>query len=157
MSIEFLSVKQFLMKQLNEAYSLNDEMSFKVSVADITQEEASWQMNEVTWTIEQIIYHVASSVIEYCKQGFGVWDEAYDKPIGDISLMLGLSDRAFNHLIMQISSVDDFYMFDPIETKFHGESGAHFFWIMIMHYITHAAQIRTIRRAYGSRTDYYPI
>ncbi|MEI7634584.1 MAG: hypothetical protein WCK47_09945 [bacterium] len=40
---------------------------------------------------------------------------------------------------------------------FHGESARHFIWVMIMHYISHAAQIRTIRRAYGSRTDYHPI
>ena len=157
MVIEFLSVKQLLMKQLNDAYSLNEEMSFKVSVANLTQEEASWQINGDTWSIEQIIFHIASSVIEYCKQGFGTWDKEYDKPIDDISSMIDLSDKAFNHLMEQITSLDDFFLFDPIDTKSHGESGAHFFWMMIMHYITHAAQIRTIRRAYGPRTDYYPI
>ena len=45
----------------------------------------------------------------------------------------------------------------PIETKLHGDSHAHFFWIMIAHDLSHAAQTRSIRRAYGSRKGFYPI
>ena len=38
----------------------------------------------------------------------------------------------------------------PIDTQSHGESAARFFWIMIMHDISHVARSGRIRRAYGA-------
>jgi hypothetical protein len=151
-----LKAKELLLKQLHDVYSGDDEMSLQASLGDLSQEEASWRMNDTTWTIEEILYHVAACEIEYCRQGFGK-GLAYDKPIGDIGQMLALLGEAHAHLVgcLEILPEDD--LDKPIPTRWHGESAAHFFWIMILHRASHAAQIRTVRRAYGSRTDYYPI
>jgi hypothetical protein len=151
-----LNAKKLLLKQLHDAYSGDDEMSLQASLGDLSQEEASWRMNETTWTVEEILYHLASCEIEYCRQGFGKGLE-YDKPLGDVGQMLVLLDRAHAHLVGCLEACADEDLDRPIPTRSHGESAAHFFWIMVMHRVSHAAQIRTIRRAYGSRTDYYPI
>jgi hypothetical protein len=151
-----LKAKQLLLKQLHDAYSGDDEMSLQASLGDLDQKEASWRLNETTWTIEEIVYHVAMCEIEYCRQGFGQGLE-YDKPLGDIAQGLALLDRAHMLLAGCLEGCTEEDLDRPIPTRFHGESAAHFFWIMVMHRVSHAAQIRTIRGAYGSRTDYYPI
>ena len=71
--------------------------------------------------------------------------------------MAELLDKAHGNLVSCLEACSDEDLDRPIPTHSHGESAAHFFWIMAMHRISHAAQIRTIRRAYGSRTGYYPI
>jgi uncharacterized damage-inducible protein DinB len=151
-----LNAKQLLLKQLHDAYSGDDEMSLQASLGDLSPEEASWRMNGTTWTIQEILYHVASCEIEYCRQGFGKGLE-YGKPLDDVEQMLELLDRAHMHLVGCLEACSEEDLDRPIPTHSHGESAAHFFWIMTMHRVSHAAQIRTIRRAYGSRTDYYPI
>ena len=147
---------QLLLKQLNDAYSGDDEMSLQASLGDLSPEEASWRMNDTTWTIQEILYHLAACEIEYCRQGFGK-GLSHAKPIGDVRQMLALLDRAQAHLAGCLEAVPEDALDRPIPTKWHGESAAHFFWIMIMHRVSHAAQIRTIRRAYGSRTHFYPV
>jgi hypothetical protein len=149
--------KQLLLTQTHEAYVGDDEMSLKVAVEALTQAEASWRLNETTWTIEEILYHVASCKIEYCRQGFGRWTEEYAKPIGDVEAMMALLDRAHEHLVQCLESCSGAALEAPIPTRSHGKSAAHFFWIMIMHDITHASEIGMIRRAYGTWTDYYPV
>jgi uncharacterized damage-inducible protein DinB len=148
--------KDLLLKQLHGAYSDDDEMSLQASLGDLSQEEASWRMTDTTWTIEEILYHVAACEIEYCRQGLGKGLE-HGKPMGDVEQMLALLDQAHAHLVGCLEAVPEEDLDKPIPTQWHGESAAHFFWIMIMHRVSHAAQIRTIRRAYGSRTHYYPI
>jgi uncharacterized damage-inducible protein DinB len=149
-----LDTKQFLLKQLRDAYVGDEEMSLHASLGNLSQEEASWRMNETTWTIEEIVYHIAACEIEYCRQGFGV-GLAHDRPVGDIAAGLKLLDRAHAHLVSCLEALPEEALDEPIPTQWHGESSAaHFFWIMIMHRVSHAAQIRTIRRAYGSRTHY---
>jgi uncharacterized damage-inducible protein DinB len=151
-----LKAKELLLKQLHDAYSGDDEMSLQASLGDLSPEEASWRMNDTTWTIEEILYHVAACEIEYCRQGFRKGLE-YGKPIGDIRQMLALLDKAHAHLVGCLKALPEDDLDKSIPTQWHGESAAHFFWIMIMHRVSHAAQIRSIRRAYGSRTDFYPI
>jgi uncharacterized damage-inducible protein DinB len=151
-----LNAKQLLLKQLHDAFSGDDEMSLKASLGDLSQEEASWRMNDTTWTIEEILYHVAACEIEYCRQGFGKGLE-HDKPMGDVERMFALLEKAHAHLVGCLETVPEGDLDVLIPTEWHGESVAHFFWIMIMHRVSHAAQIRAIRRAYGSRTHYYPI
>ncbi len=148
---------KLLLKQLQDAFSGDDEMSLKASLKGLTQEEASWRLNDTTWTIEEILYHIASCEIEYCKQGFGKWKWEYDRTIGDICRTLDLLDKAHEHLVECLEGCSEDDLEKPIKTRYHGESAAHFFWIMIMHRISHAAQIRTIRRAYGSRKHFYPL
>ncbi len=152
-----METKELLLSELEEAYSGSGEMSLKVSLEELTPEEASWRLNETTWTIEEIVYHVASVAIEYCKQGFGKWSSDYDRPVGDLKGVLSLLDKAHRHLVQCLQECTEESLHEPLETKFHGESTRHFFWVMVMHYISHGAQIRTIRRAYGSRTHFYPI
>jgi hypothetical protein len=151
-----LKTKQLLLKQLRDAFSGDDEMSLQASLGDLSQEEASWRMNDTTWTIEEILYHVAACEIEYCKQGFGKGLE-YGKPVGDVKEMLVLLDRAHAHLVGCLEALPEGDLDEPIPTQWHSESAAHFFWIMVMHRVSHASQIRSIRRTYGSRTDFYPV
>ena len=65
-----MTAKELLIKQMKSSFSEDDEMSLKASIDSLSAEEASWKMNDVTWTIEEILYHIASCKIEYCRQGF---------------------------------------------------------------------------------------
>jgi hypothetical protein len=132
-------------------------MSLKASIGGLTQEEASWRLNDKTWTIEEIIYHTAYWKIEYCRQGFGKWQSKVEKTIGDIGRTVDFLDMAQEHLVQCLRELPDQDLDKPIKTKYHGESAAHFFNIMQMHDISHGAQIRTISRAYGSRTHFFPV
>jgi hypothetical protein len=152
-----MNIKQLLLKQTHEAYAGDAEMSLLAALEELTSAEAGWRLNETTWTIEENLYHVASCKIDYCQQGFGRWSEVYPKPLGDLAPLLALLDRAHQHLVQCLERCTEADLAEPIPTRFHGQSAAHFFWIMIMHDITHASAIAMIRRAYGSRTDFYPI
>ena len=151
-----MNAKQLLLEQLRDAYSGDDEMSLRASLGDLRHEEAAWRLNDTTWTIAEIVYHVASCEIEYCRQGFDRGIE-HDKPLDDVPRLLALLDHAHDLLVRCLQQCPDEDLDKPIPTRWHGESAAHFFWIMIMHRISHAAQIRTIRRVYGSRVHFYPI
>jgi uncharacterized damage-inducible protein DinB len=151
-----VNTKQLLLKQLQDAYSDDDEMSLQASLADLTTEEASWRMNDTTWTIAEILYHLYSCEIEYCKQGFGQ-SISYDKPLEDVGALMALLDQAHALMVRCLEACSEEALDQPIPTRWHGESATHFFWIMVMHRVSHAAQIRTLRRAYGTRTHYYPI
>ena len=151
-----MNAKALLLKQLQDCYSGDDEMSLLASLADLAPEEAAWRMNDTTWTIGEILYHLYSCEIEYCRQGFGQ-SIPYDKPLGNVPALLGLLDQAQALMVRCLSGCSEQALDQPIPTEWHGESAAHFFWIMAMHRVSHAAQIRTLRRAYGSRTHYYPI
>ena len=155
-----MNAKQLLLKQLHDAYSGDDEMSLLASLGDLSAEEAGRRLNDTTWTIGEILYHVYSCEIEYCKQGFGRAidpDGVYDKPLEDVAALLGRLDQAQALMVRCLDECSDEALDQPIPTQWHGESAARFFWIMVMHRVSHAAQIRTLRRAYGSRTHYYPI
>ena len=152
-----MTVKELILKQVRDAFSGDDEMSLKVSLGELTQEEASWRLNDRTWTIEEIIYHVAYWKIEYCRQGFGKWQSRVKRTIGNIDQTIDLLDIAHEHLTQCLEELPEHDLDKPIESKYHGESAAHFFNIMLMHDISHGAQIRTIRRAYGSRTHFRPV
>jgi uncharacterized damage-inducible protein DinB len=151
-----VNAKQLLLKQLHDCYSGDDEMSLMASLGDLTAEEAGWRLNDTTWTVAEILYHLYSCEIEYCKQGFGQ-SIPYDKPLEDPTALLDLLAQAHALMARCLSECPEEALEQPIPTRWHGESAAHFFWIMVMHRISHAAQIRTLRRAYGSRTHYYPI
>ena len=151
-----MNVKELLLKQLDDVYSGDDEMSLHASLGDLAPEEAARRLNDTTWTVAEILYHAASCEIEYCRQGFGQGIE-YDKPLDDLPRLLDLLERAHGLLVRCLQGCSLDALDQPIPTRWHGESAAHFFWIMILHRASHAAQIRTLRRAFGSRTHYYPI
>jgi len=150
-------MKELLQKQIVEAFDADDEMLLLCSLDALEQTEAEWKLNPVTWSIEEILYHVGSCKIEYCKQGFAKWTGDYPRPFGDVSAMADLARTSHEHFLQCLDSCTEDDLRRSMPTRHHGESAAHFFWIMIMHDISHGAQIRAIRRAYGSRTDYYPV
>ena len=151
-----MKAKDLLLKQLHDAYEGDDEMSLQASLVDLTAQEASRRLNDKTWTIDEILYHVASCEIEYCRQGYSRGIE-YQRTVGDLDATLALLERAHDLLVSCLQGCPGGDLDKPIPTRWHGESAAHFFWIMVMHRVSHAAQIRTIRRSFGSRTDYYPV
>ncbi len=150
-------MKDVLLTQVADAFDGNPEMSLLCSVQNLPEGEAEWKLNDTTWSIEEILFHVASCKIHYCKQGFGLWQGTIPKPFGDVKQMIDLNRKAQEHLIDCLTKTSEAMLKQPIPTTCHGETAAHFFWIMAMHDVSHGAQIRTIRRAQGSRTDYYPV
>ena len=150
-------MKELLLKQTYDAFAGSEEMSLLCSLKDLTQPEAEWRLNSTTWTIEEILYHVASCKLEYCKQAFGKWTKEIPTSFGDIQKMLDLTRQAHEHVAKCLGECSESDLLRPVPTAFHGESAANVFWVLIMHDICHGAQIRTIRRALGTRTDYYPI
>lgn len=151
-----MNPKELLLEQLHDAFEGDDEMSFKASLGGLTPQKAAWRLNDTTWTIEEILYHVASCEIEYCRQGFDL-TVACERTVGDPGATLALLDRAHALLTQCLQACREEDLGKPIPTQLHGQSAAHFFGVMVMHRVSHAAQIRTIRRAFGSRTDFYPI
>jgi hypothetical protein len=150
-------MKELLLNQLHDAFASSVEMSLLCSVSDLTQEEAEWRLNATTWTIEEILFHVASCKVEYCKQAFGMWSDDLLKPFGKIQQMIDFTKQAHEHAVDCLTRCSEAHLHQPVPTTFHGESAAHLFWVLIMHDISHGAQIRTIRRAYGTRTDFYSV
>jgi len=150
-------MKELLRTQTEDAFVRSEEMSLLCSVKDLTQTEAEWRLNPTIWTIEEILYHVASCKLEYCTQAFGKWKEVIAQPFGTIQGMISLANTAHRHVMQCLDECTEEDLRRPVPTTFHGESAGHLFWILIMHDISHGAQIRTIRRAYGTRTDYYPV
>jgi uncharacterized damage-inducible protein DinB len=150
-------MKDLLHKQIIDAFDKDEEMSLMSSVDNLTQEESEWKLNDTTWTIEEILYHVASCKISYCKEGFSKWKGPDEKPFGNIKAMIDMNHKAHKHLLECLNSCTEEELLKPIPTRYHGETAANFFWIMIMHDINHGAEIKAIRRAYGSYSDYYPI
>lgn len=147
-------MKDLLIMQTLDSFEDNPEMSLMSSVQNLTQQEAEWKFNESTWTIEEILYHVASCKLIYCQQGFARWHEAIEKPFGSIQAMIALNRKAHDHLLSCLRQCSDEDLSRPIPTRFHGKTAANFFWIMLMHDVNHGAEIKMIRRAYGSLTDF---
>jgi hypothetical protein len=153
-----MTTKDLLVEQTHLAYAGDPEMSLKASLAGVTDAIASRTLVDQSWTIEEIVYHLASCKIEYCRQGFGRWTDTCEKPAGSFARMIDLLDRAQTHLSECLESCSEADLARPIPTQFHGESAARFFTIMIMHDVAHAAQIRTRLRVFGVRSDgYYPV
>lgn len=163
-----ISVKDLLLKQTAEAFSGRPDMSIMASLKDVTQEEASWWPNESIPTIEQLVRHVAWAKSQYCFEGFGKAMVIADSAVNDagdyadlpwefpcgtawgnaaapgIDGAIGLLERAQAGLVECLESCTQEALQRPIQTH-HGKSAAHFFWIMLMHDLYHAGQIRTRR------------
>jgi DinB family protein len=169
-----ISTKDLLIKQTAEAFNGRPDMSIMASLKDVTQEEASWRPNETTPTIEQIVRHVAWAKSRYCFEGFGKAMVIADPAVNDagdhadlplefpcgaawgnaaapgIDGAIGLLERAQNGLVECLESCTQEALERPIQTH-HGKSAAHFFWIMVMHDLYHAGQIRTRRTLRGKQ------
>jgi hypothetical protein len=163
-----LTAKHLLLKQTAEAFSGRPDMPLVASLDGITQEEASWRPDKHTPTIEQIVRHVAWAKSRYCQQAFGTpmpliddtvncdgdsADLPWEFPCGaawgsrvaaGISEAIKLLNQAHGVLTRCLESCPEDALDKPIPTN-HGKSAAHFFWMMIMHDLYHAGQIRTRR------------
>lgn len=140
-----MAIKELLLKQTAEAFGGNDEMSLKASLRQITPAEASWRPGEKVRTAEQIVRHLAWCKSWYCEQGFGTPMLTIDERASDLDQAIALLEESQRVLVQCLESCSEERLPQPIPTKFHGESAAHFFWIMLMHDLYHAGQIRTRR------------
>ena len=145
-----MNAKELLEKQTREAFS-GDEMSLKAALRGLSQAEAAWKPNRETPSIEGIVRHVAACKVMYCKQAFGDCPLEDDVPAGDLGRTLDWLDRAHQHLSECLRAISPENLLSPVPTRFHGESAAHLFWVLLMHDVCHGGQILVIRREYRSR------
>jgi uncharacterized damage-inducible protein DinB len=144
-----LSVKDLLTKQTAEAFGTSDEMSLKSSLWQITQEEASWSPGPKRPSAEQIVRHVAACKSGYCHQGFGTPQlDISSEAAPNVQKSIELLEAAQQTLVQCLAGCSEEDLSRPIPVRFHGQSAAHFFWIMLMHDIWHGGQIRTRRSAH---------
>ena len=166
-----LTAKELLVRQTAEAFRGRADMPLMASLEGITQSVASWRPDAGTPTIEQIVRHVAWAKSRYCHEGFGrpmvLVDESVDA-IGDspdlpaefpcgagfgrgaapgIEGAVRLLELAHGVLTDCLNSCSDESLEEPIPLR-HGKTAAHFFWVMLMHDLYHAGQIRTRRTMY---------
>lgn len=153
-----MTLKDFLERQARWAYEEDPEMSLQAAIDDLTAEELCWRAAPDLWTIGEILYHLASAKIEYCRQGFGQWQGEVRRCVDELPVLLELLDRAQFHLLECLASCTEETLGHPVRTRYHGSSAAEFFGVMIAHDVAHAAQIRALRRRYGSRQGgFYPV
>jgi DinB superfamily len=163
--------KELLLKQVAEAFRGRADMPLMASLDGITQAEASWRMDESTPNIEQIVRHVAWAKSRFCRQGFGTEMVLRDDRVNDdgdsadlpmefpcgaawgwdlepgIGGAVRLLEQSQGVLARCLESCSDEALEKPIPCP-HGKTGANFFWVMLMHDIYHAGQIRTRRTMY---------
>ena len=149
-------------------------MPLMSSLNGITQEEASWGPDESTPSIEQLVRHIAWAKSRFCQQGFGCAMTLIDERVNDdgdsadlawefpcgaawgwqsapgISGAIELLKQSHRILTQCLDMCSDEALEQPIPTN-HGKSAANFFWIMVMHDLYHAGQIRTRRTLYRAR------
>jgi hypothetical protein len=139
-----------------------------------TQDEASWQPDPATPSIEQIVRHIAWSKSSFCHRGFGTAMPLVDPDVngdGDspglpqefpcgagwgvrakpgIGGAIGLLEEA--QLIFRgcLQCLAEDVLDEPIPTH-NGKSAANFFWVMLMHDVYHAGQIRTRRTLFAAK------
>jgi len=165
------TAKQLLLSQTAEAFCGRADMPLMASLDGLTQAEASWQPDPSVPTIEQLVRHIAWSKNRFCQQGFGsemvVTDDSINGdgdsadlprefPCGaawgwnlspGIAGAIDLLQRSHQVLTECLERCSGETLQQPISAP-HGKSAANFFWIMLMHDIYHAGQIRTRRTLY---------
>jgi len=149
--------KDLLIHQTKLAFSEDPEMSLIVSIQGLTADNAARRLNDCIWTVEEIVFHVAFWKIEYCRQGFGRWNHPIKSPLGEFEQTIEFLKTAQAHLMECLQACSEESLALAIPTQNHGDSAAHFFSVMAIHDVSHAAQIRTIQRVLGPRTDFYSI
>jgi hypothetical protein len=162
------TIKQLLLKQTADAYDGRADMSLMASLRGITAAEAGWRPGEGTPTVEQLVRHVAWAKSQYCHEGFGrpmALDDGYVDANGDcaglpwefpcgagwgsrvaggIGPAVELLGQAHRGLVECLESLPEDALDGPIPTR-HGSSAANLFWVLLMHDLYHAGQIRTRR------------
>lgn len=169
------TAKQLLTKHVEEAFRGRPDMPLAASLAGVTQEEAAWQPDPSLPSIEQLVRHVAWAKSFYCREGFGRPMVIHDPSVNDdgdvadlplefpcgagwgrathpgIDGAIRLLEETQQVLVECLTGCTDEQLDQPIPTR-HGRTAAHFFWVMAMHDLYHAGQIRTRRSLYRLRT-----
>ena len=164
------------MKQTAEAFRGRPDMPLMASLVDIIAEEGSWQPDASVPSIEHLVRHIAWAKSHYCHEGFGtpmvIADQSIDsngdapdlpqefpcgagfgrKEASGIGGAIELLERAQLVLTQCLQSCTEESLQQPIPTR-HGKTAAHFFWIMLMHDLYHAGQIRTRRTMYHAQSS----
>lgn len=140
-----LNANELLLKQTDDAFRNDQEMSLMAALKDLSQEEAAWKPGPGIRSIERIARHVAWCKSWYCQQGFGKPMLAIDEKVKDLPDAIRLLEAAHEVMVQCLRDCDEAALSRPIPTQFHGESAANFFWVMLMHDVYHAGQIRTRR------------
>ena len=165
-----ITVKGLLLQQTADGFHGRPDMSLMASLRGITQEEASWRPDANTPTAEQLVRHVAWAKARYCHEGFGVPMPVADPCVNDdgdadsvpwefpcgaawacsiatgIGEAVKLLEQSHRVLTACLEACSEEALDWPIPTR-HGKSAANLFWIMVMHDVYHAGQIRTRRTA----------
>jgi hypothetical protein len=166
-----LNAKQLLIRQTAEAFRGRPDMPLMASLEGIAQEEASWKPDKSIPSIEQIVRHMAWAKSRFCQKGFGTAMVLIDPSVNDdgdsadlpwefpcgaawgssvaggITGAIGLLEQAHCVLTECLESCSEESLEKPVPTN-HGKSAANFFWVMLMHDLYHAGQIRTRRTFY---------
>jgi hypothetical protein len=160
--------KSLLLKQTADAFRGRPDMPIMASLDGITQAEASWSADANIPTIEQIVRRVGWAKSSFCHQGFGTPMVLVDPLVNDdgdspdlprefpcgagwgrelaagIGGAIKLLEQAHGVLTRCLETCSDDALEKPIPTH-HGKTAANFFWVMLMHDLYHAGQIRTRR------------
>jgi len=170
-----LTVKQLLLKQVSEAFKGRPDMPLMASLDGIAQTEASWQPDKSIPSIEQIVRHIAWAKSRYCHLGFGHQMPLRDDAVNDdgdhaslpqdfpcgaawgwnlepgIGGAIKLLEQSQKVMMESLESCAEEALEKPIAAP-HGNSSsaANFFWVMLMHDINHAGQIRTRRSIFSA-------
>lgn len=169
-----LTAKQLLLTQLAEGFEGRKDMTLMGVLSGIADEEAAWQPAPLGASIDGLVRHIAWSEGVYCREAFGtpmVLDDPgvdangdtagipWEFPCGSgygrdshpgITGAIDLMTRTHHVMLDCLRALPDEALDQPINTR-HGKTAAHFFWVMIMHDIYHAGQIRTRRTMFAQR------
>ena len=169
-----LTAKQLLLKQTTEAFGGRPDMTLLFALKDITDKEASWRPDESLPTIEHLVRHLAWAKSTYCAQAFGremiihdntmnadgdCADLPWEFPCGagwgraqapGIAGAISLLERAQRMVVECLESCPEEKLEQPVEGR-HGKSAANLFWVLLMHDVYHAGQIRSRRRIFEAQ------
>jgi hypothetical protein len=142
-----MTAKELLLHQTRLAFCEDGEMSIKASLHGVTEEIANWKSPDgLPTTIADIVWHVAWAKLWYLQQAFGL-EANLDKPATYAAKVARL-DEAYLHLMQCLAGCSEEQLTEPAKTRFHSESVAHLFSILIIHDISHGASIRARKRLF---------
>jgi len=152
-------VKELLQTMTREAYE-GDEMSLLSAIHPrkwdanwrpvldeehfLTDAEAMGQPAGWYRTMFDIIKHVADCKFMYMTQAYGAPAEP-PPSADDLASLLSYLQASQDLVTKRLEEQTDEALARPVPTTFHGESGAHLFWVLAQHDVCHGSQIEALR------------
>lgn len=156
-----MTTKEFLLHITRLAYN-GDEMSLLCGVyarkwvppdnlvpdpgRDLTDVVARRQTELSSWTILNVLRHVADVKAMYMIQAFGEPPRPFPPAGDDLESVLAYLDAAQDYLATCLENLDEADLDRPVPTTAHGETAAHLFWVMAQHDVNHGSQILSLRK-----------